>query len=108
MWGRILCILSSAFLASCALIVSDRTDHENGVCEVHKLPMTIRELPCDSVYMGYTPEYDDAMRTQFPHYEGTRHGCLFSGRVRTHVCTGCSNRFHEWHDTHNLITGELK
>jgi hypothetical protein len=105
MWTRVLTMATSVVLSGCATMVTDHTGFEDTACPVHNVPMEVRVLPCTPYFMGYLPEYDHVVRTQFPYYEATRHGCEVARRVRTHTCPECSRAYHEWHRTHDLFGG---
>src|SRR5262245_44124879 len=105
---RFICLPGALFLASCAITADDTSGRST--CEIHGLPMEVRELPCKPGTSVYLADFSAALRTQFPHHDGVRfaedHAYLSCHTIRTYVCPECAKAYREWLEKHPGTLGE--
>lgn len=94
-------------LLACCVHTGDLSRHESELCEVHGRSMSVQTLRCSPGNSCYRPDYQTAMREQFPHHAGQRfeedHGYFtIYGPVylSARVCSDCARNHDEWLKAH--------
>jgi hypothetical protein len=89
--------IAMLFIAGCASpsAVSQK-------CEVHNCAMSSQQIQEFSPggYARYTPDFEAAQRTRFPHHGGGRlaedRGYMYAQNVQVYVCPKCEEAHRQW------------
>ena len=100
---KLIFCLCTLLLASCNMTNDLTIDNKNDICSVHKIKMLKKRLYNDPFFSNKTPKYEQAIKTQFPNYDGIRfnqikdmHKRLKAQHIIDYVCPHCTEKHHDW------------